>query len=129
MNLMCKAREIHQQAALRFNPERLSHFIKFDDAVPIVDKDKLIESTHDEALFCAALNNLFHWDYTTNLKTTTIYFEVCSKIIFAGVYDESEHRRINRVPIATVKGSDASAPYTYTDETFAEIQKKLTKAP
>lgn len=127
-NLMFKAREIHQEAALKFNPERLSDFIKFVDALPLVDKDKLIETTQDEALFCAALNNIFRWDYTTDLKTTTIFFEVGERIIYAGVYDENEHRQITRVSIATVKGSNLSALYTYTEETFVKIQKKLTKA-
>lgn len=127
-NLMSKAREIHNEAALKFNPERLSDFIKFVDGLPLVDKDRLIESTQDDALFCAVLNNIFRWDYTTDFKAMTIFFEVGERIIYAGVYDENERRRITRVPIATVKGSDLSAPYTYPEETFAEIQKKLTEA-
>lgn len=128
INLISKATEIHKEAALKFSPERLSDFIKFVDALPLVDKDKLIESTQDEALFCTALNNTFRWDYTTDFKTTTVFFEVGERIIYAGAYDENEGRKITRVPIATVKGSNLSALYTYPEETFAEIQKKLTEA-
>ena len=92
-NLMSKAREIHNEAALKFNPERLSDFIKFVDALPLVDKDRLIESTQDEALFCAVLNNIFRWDYTTDFKATTIFFEVGERIIYAGVYDDEKSDR------------------------------------
>lgn len=127
MNLMCKAREIRQKASLKFNPAQLSNFVKFDGEIPVVDKDKLIMSVEDDALFCAALNNLFHWDYTTRFEHTTVFFEAVENIIYAGVYDEFRHLQITKVPIATVKGSNISAPYTYAKDTFAAIKENLSK--
>lgn len=136
------AREAHMRAAQLFNPLQLSRFVEMDGSVPVVNASRVLADvrrleqsfSHIKGfkfnalpLFCVVLNDMYRWDYSTPLETTTVYFEPSEtdRIIFGGVYDAETHAKKTRVAIAKVEGSEQRAPYTYTEKDFTKLLNNL----
>lgn len=103
-----------------YEPLHLIQRLKKDCDTYIVDKS-LVENL---PAFYATLNADYKWDYTTDAKLTTVYFEHKDGIILGGVYCLSTHKKITRVQIAS---ATRRTPYIYPEKDIAEMIRKIEK--
>lgn len=128
MSISSKTFELHQRASFEFSPLTLSRYITFDENVPVFDRKSLPMTNEILKLFYVALCDIYKGDHTMTSDDTTIYFEP-RDVLYAGAYSISEHRPLTRVPVARARSQEYPTAYTYTDETFCEICKKMINTP
>lgn len=125
-----KAREQRLTAYRKFTPLFMSEHLANDGFAVTVDKAQILITKQDEASFVCILNQVYGWDYTGNFKDITLYFETTgNRLLYVGVYDLAQQKRITKRAIAAERWSDLTAPYTYGKEEMEAIFDRMRTAP